>query len=302
MSAHAAAAGAGCCCNPPAKPCTCLEYGMASDGVDFDRLAIEGNLIMQVSGKDCCGAQLTGSAAFTEARVFRVNASTVWVDRREASCPTFLPLGSVVGVITSTVGQCTYLYECCNYTGCPTVTRRATHSQLPWFWCADTEVVQTANVCINVICQCDEGGVPCGGNCPSFAFEDYTTASPETLYVAIRAEVGICGIAGTAQGSSYVKVELVPVLAQEYDRCETCGLRGSLNLIPGGGAFTGYWVKQCRFPGDTVRGIYEWSAQLSGGLPTRSDTVEQECSGGYLPGGTLSVTRSIIASPLLTVS
>lgn len=302
MSAQAAAAASGCCCNPPPKPCTCLEYGQASSGEDFERLAVEGSLLLQIDGKDCCGAELLGNASFGGTRVFRAPGLGIWTDMRTVSCPTFLPLGDAVGSITSRVGQCSYLYECCNYTGCPTVTRLATHSQLPWFWCAERESVQTVNVCANVTCQCDEGGVPCGGNCPSFAFEDYTTAPPETLIVAVRVELGICGTIGTAEGSSYVKVEMVPVLAQEYERCETCGLRGSVNLIPGGGGFTGWWGKQCRFPGDTVRGVYEWIDLLSGGPPTQVETYEQPCLGGYLPGGVLKSTRIITASPLLTVS
>jgi len=296
MSAHAAAAGAGCCCNPPAKPCTCLEYGMASDGVDFDRLAVGGTLAMNIQGKDCCGAQLTGNAVFGGTRLFKVPSQVTWLDRRDTACPgLFFPLGEVIGSATSTVGHCTYIYECCNYTGCPTVPRLVTYSQLPWFYCPDTVTVQTVNVCANVICQCDEGGVPCGGNCPVFAFEDYTTASAEVIYFAIRSELGIwCG-----PGLSYFRLEIVPISARAYDSCDGCGT--GLTNVPGGGAFTGFWTKPCRFPGDTVRGVYEWNSFLSG-PPTQVDTVDQPCTGGYLPGGALSVTRSIIASPLLTVS
>lgn len=296
MSAQAAAAASGCCCNPPPKPCTCLEYGQASSGEDFDRLAVEGSLLLQINGKDCCGAQLTASAAFGGARLFRNPVLGRWTDRRDASCPgLFLPLGEVIGTGTSTIGQCSYVLECCNYTGCPTVPRLVPHSSLPWFYCPDTVNVQTFNVCANVTCQCDEGGVPCGGNCPSFAFVDYTTASPEVLYFAIRCELGIwCG-----PGLSYFRLDVVPILARSYDSCSGCA--AILNDVPAGATLSAFWTKPCRFPGDTVRGVYQWDSALSG-PPTQSETVERPCLGGYLPGGGLFVSQGIIASPLLTVS
>lgn len=297
MSAHAAAAGAGCCCNPPATPCTCIEYGQASSGSDFDRLAVEGIVTMSLDGKDCCGAQLTGSASFAGTRVFRALGAPSWMNRLDAACPgLFFPLGEVIGSATSTVGHCRRIVECCNYTGCPPVPRLVSVSRLPWFYCEDTVTVQTIDGCAGVICQCDEGGIPCGGQCPSFALEDVISAAPEVMYFAIRCELGIW----CSPGLSYVRLEIVPIIARSYDSCEGCG--ASIGFVSNGGGLVAFWTKPCRFPGDTVRGTYAWDPILSGGPPTQFETIEQPCLGGYLPGGTLSTSRSVVASPLLTVS
>ena len=302
MSAQAAAAASGCCCDPPGKPCTCSEYLNASSGDDFNTLSISGDVAMQITGHDCCGASIDGEAMYSGTLVRRTTGmgQERWINDRPVSCSNLLPIGAVIGSINSTSGNCAYTYECCNYTGCPTVQRTATEARLPWFWCWENETSVQYNACAGVVCQCDEGGIPCGGNCPADVFEATRTAPPETLYIALRASIVVCGF-GSVIGGSAVRIEGAVVLSQTYDRCRSCGLVGTLLLMPRVG-FSLIWQKRCRFPGDTVRGEYIWSEALNGGPPTQVNTYTQDCPSYIRPGGTLKYTHSIVASPRIYVA
>ena len=130
MSAHAVAAASGCCCAPAPTPCTCQEYGLASAGPDFDTLHVSGRVLTSYSGADCCDAQLTGGSSFDGATIVRAAAPfSGWNIQKQQVCPGLF-LGPVIGSALTTVGRCTYVSPCCNYTGCPPANRTVIDSEL----------------------------------------------------------------------------------------------------------------------------------------------------------------------------
>lgn len=299
MSAHAVAAAAGCCCAPAPSPCICTEYGQASTGDDFEQLQVSGVVSLALEGTDCCGAELRGNALFGGATLFRQFVPVAgWFAPRTQYCQSAPPVGDVIGGVSSTIGQCTYIAPCCPYTGCPQVERSVIHSELPWFWCAGDVQYIDQDVCGGVLCQCDEGGIPCGGNCLPTVFDPYPTAQPEEYVIALTdVEVRICPI-GTAQAQSWLRVACTAIPLREYRTCEPCAIEGpSLPLT-----FNLYWVKECRFPGDNVKGSYVWSDLLNGGPPTQVTTVDEPCQPDLIPGGSRKIIRSLVASPLMVIS
>lgn len=301
MSAHAVAAASGCCCAPAPTPCTCSEYGLASTGIDFTQLQVSGSVIMTLDGTDCCGAELRGSAIFGGITLFRqFMPFDGWVAPRSPICPnlSYPPIGQVIGSVSSGVGLCSYIAPCCPYTGCPQVERSVVHSALPWFWCADTVQYIDQDVCAGVLCSCDEGGIPCGGNCLPTFFDPYPTASAEEYVIALTdVEVRVCPI-GTAQAQSWLRIACTAIPLRVYRRCQTCPIEGpSVPLT-----FDLYWVKECRFPGDTVKGTYYWSDALNGGPPSQVTVTDSPCQPDLIPGGSRKLTRSVVASPIMVIS
>jgi hypothetical protein len=301
MSAHAVAAASGCCCAPSPTPCTCIEYGTASSGVDFERLEVSGAIAMDLYGVDCCGAELRGNAMFGGATIFRQTVPFFgWTAPVSVICPqlSYPPIGDVIGSVSSTVGLCTYRAPCCPYTGCPQVERTVTHSALPWFWCAEEVQYVNQDICAGVLCSCDEGGIPCGGNCLRTIFDPYPTAMPEEYVIALTdVEVRVCPI-GTAQAQSWLRIACTAIPARVYRGCESCVIEGpSLPLT-----FNLVWVKECRYPGDTVKGTYHWSNVLNGGPPSQVTMIDEACQPDLIPGGSRKLRRTLVASPVMVIS
>ena len=306
MSAHAVAAASGCCCAPAPTPCTCLEYGQASSGEDFEQLQVSGAVSLSYSGADCCGARLMGGALFGGATILRIPpgpfGGSGWNIQKQQVCPG-LELGDVIGSATSTTGRCTYRAPCCNYTGCPAVERLVVESELPLWWCEDTYRLVPQDPCQGVVCACDEGGVPCGGNCPPAQFPEYPTADESAILIAVQnVWLTVCGIGGVpgnlVQAKSYLQIELAQISERTYRNCEPCG--AGFNAVPL--TYTMFYEKLCRFPGDTVRGTYVWSDALNGGPPSQVRSFSAACPDGIMPGGERKFTSTLVASPIMVIS
>ena len=296
MSAHAAAAGSGCCCKPPDVPCSCGEMWAASTGPEFDRLAVSCSLNATYEGKDCCGAQLFGGASFSGGRLRRRLPLGFPGYESIPVTPCFEAPGEIAGSIGSTIGQCARVVECCNYVGCPPVRRNHIISRTPWFWCPDTYSITTSDVCAGVVCQCDEGGVPCGGQCPAFFFQDTESAQSVTDYLGVRVELlRFCD--GDAFHAA-VKID-IRRLGPDPESCVSCATSTNGTNLPI--EFTCYYTKRCRFPGDTIKGVYGWNEVYSNGPSTQVLTIREHCLPDIIPGGELYATRTVIASPTLVV-
>lgn len=303
MSAHAAAAASGCCCAPAPTPCTCQEYGLASAGSDFDTLHVSGRVLTSYSGADCCDAQLTGGSSFDGATIVRAAAPfSGWNIQKQQVCPGLF-LGPVIGSALTTVGRCTYVAPCCNYTGCPPANRTVVDSELPLWWCQDTYALVPQDPCSGITCSCDEGGIPCGGNCPPAQFIEYPTADASALLIAVKdVWLTVCGIDGSetqgVTGRSFLQVELAAVSERTYRECAFCGATfGDIPLT-----YRIFYEKLCQFPGDTVRGVYRWVDALNGGPPSQVRSVSSPCPDGISPGGNRKFTSTIVASPVMVVS
>ena len=300
MSAHAVAAASGCCCAPAPTPCICTEYGQASDPADplFATLQVSGAFIITVGGTDCCGAQPSGGGSFSGATLTYSYPAGRWLSPISISGGS-VPHVEVIGTVSSSVGNCTYTAPCCSYTGCPEVLRTVTHSRLPIWYCAETLVYVPQDVCAGVVCACDEGGIPCGGNCPPAVFDPFPTAEPEDLVLFITGiELRVCPI-GTTQAQSWVRITGSAGPISAFRDGQPCQWQGTTALPL---SFDLIYVKECRFPGDSVKGTYQWIDYLNGGPPTQVSTFTVPCQPDLTPGGQSKLTRTIIASPTIVVS
>lgn len=304
MSANAVAGASGCCCAPAPTPCLCLEYQTASIGPLFERLTVSGMISMTWRGTDCCGAKLNGSALFGGARISRTPSPlNGWNITKDQVCP-FLSIGEVIGSVESTVGRCSYMYPCCTYTGCPAVERRVIDSALPLWWCDDTYALAPQDPCMNITCSCDQGGIPCGGTCPPTTFPEYATASPERLLVAVdNVYLTVCGVnnipgAAGAQAKSYLQIEVRDITERNYRTCDGCG--ASFQAVPLSRTF--WYEKLCRYPGDSVKGLYVWIDAWNGGPPSQVVSVTEACQPDIEPGGQRQFVATFIASPTMVVN
>lgn len=280
---------------------------MASTGEAFQQLQVSGTISITMQGRDCCGAQLSGGVLFSGASISRVPpgpfGGSGWNIQKQQICP-FLSLGEVIGSASSTTGHCSYLAACCNYTGCPPVERFVTESRLPLWWCQDTLTLVPQDVCAGVICACDEGGIPCGGNCPPAVFDEYPTADEsEILFALQNVWLTVCGIGGVETGvgwgRSILQVDILPIDVRDYRSCEGCG-GGLPNYVQF--PYTLYYEKVCQFPGDSVKGIYRWLDLWNNGPPTQVRTVSSECDDYISPGGTRKFTTTVVGSPVMLVT